>query len=263
MTKIDTGSAEFAAPGRLTQLAGAREEGWQHALERAFLAEAGAHRASTAPAQAGRDRPPPRPADASPADAGLSRPLPGRAAHAELAPTGAVEPFRPSPGVFALPSAGIPSSPSLSANEPAAADTVPQDETTSQVRLAWGAYARSADAARAQGLPAEAAAPATPVPAGAGSEVAPQHVFFERTGQGAVVWIRHADATPAQLRSLVTALLQQARASGVPLVGVRINGTPMDLPSLAGSDQSGLPIDPEAPAPAGTPVLSRRDTHGH
>lgn len=266
MTKIDTGSAEFTAPGRLAQLAGVREDGWQHALERAFLAEAGAHRTSTAHAQAGRDRAPVRLADTSPADTGPRRALPGRMAHVQPPLPGIPESVPALPvvsGVFALPAEGVPSAASLGSDEPAGPNVVPQDETTSQVRLAWGAYARSAETACAQGLSPEAAAVAPPVSCGAGSEVAPQHVFFERTGQGAVVWIRHADATPAQLRSLVTALLQQAGASGVPLVGVRLNGTPVDLHHLVGSDPADPPIAPEAAAPAGTPVLSRRDTHGH
>ena len=56
---------------------------------------------------------------------------------------------------------------------------------------------------------------------------ASRHVFLERTRDGAVIWLRDAQADPQTLARSVRTLVDEAHRRGVRVAGVRWNGQPL------------------------------------
>lgn len=69
---------------------------------------------------------------------------------------------------------------------------------------------------------ASTAPPDTP-----GTVPADRHVFLERTRDGAVIWVRDAQADPQTLARGVRSLVDEAHRRGVRVAGVRWNGQPV------------------------------------
>jgi hypothetical protein len=249
-----SGGLDMAVTGRLGQVASARGgNGWQQALEQAFVAMDDPSGQSP---DGDRGRPSAQAPDA-PADDGAGR---GPAA----------KPAREQPGMapVAVPvgitvsGAGAESAPAVANASARVAASASQGEHPHDIaaRLACSAYASPADGAEPQDGPAaDTAAQAVDIQpddahAATLTDASPHNLFIERTEHGAVAWIRDPAATPERLEGLVNALTRQARAAGVTLRGIRLNGRSLDERFFAAPKDGSQTF--EATAGPASPTLS-------
>jgi hypothetical protein len=253
-TRIDAGGADAASPERLVRRAEARGDGWRHALETAFLAQGASRPPTDGPSEGERDATPlsRQGGHATSTDLCGDRPAAaGRAPGAAEAsperirrPEGMPLPVRPGTAGTALLRLAL---------DGKDGDIPPPPQPLPLSRPVLDAYARSMPAAREPGASA---------PAGADSPWLAANLFFERTAEGAVVWIRDAGAQQASLPLRVADILRQAEAAGVRIRGVRLNGKPLafdgDLATILHRA-----LGPGSTASAISNVTPRREHDGH